>query len=109
MGTFQDDQECIISPLRLSRCYFWLVKRYIKIILLLKCGQCAHTCVHVRVSVCMCVYSKEDPLQPMAEVVISPEKCVWILAHCPQQPSWHTLGWKEPAELPLHPEVPLKL
>lgn len=61
MGTFQDDHECIISPLKLSRCYFWLVRRCIKIIPLeVQLGACAHACVCVYVCVggvlvCVCV------------------------------------------------------
>lgn len=35
MSAFLDDHQCIISLLKLSRCYFWLVKRCIKISLLL--------------------------------------------------------------------------
>lgn len=46
MGTLQDDHERVISPLELSRCYFCLVNRCIKVI---------------RVCVCVCVLQIKNP------------------------------------------------
>ena len=52
IGTFQDDHECIISRLKLSRCYFWLVRRCIKLILLkVDFVMCTHN--YVCMDVCM--------------------------------------------------------
>ena len=52
IGTFQDDHECIISRLKLSRCYFWLVRRCIKLIPL-KVDFVMCTYIYVCIDVCM--------------------------------------------------------
>lgn len=52
IGTFQDDHECIISRLKLSSCYFWLVRRCIKLISL-KVGFVMRTHIYVCMDVCM--------------------------------------------------------
>lgn len=52
IGTFQDDHECIISRLKLSRCYFWLVRRCIKLIPL-KVDSVMRTHIYVCKDLCM--------------------------------------------------------